>query len=79
MVCGTATKEDGATGGADEVVVMAAVVSRDFSITSARRLRVKLSELDRTTGFRASVLFFDARLELEGCMPVSDLASYLRF
>ena len=53
------------------------VTSRDFSMTSARQVRVELSWLDMMTGFRVSVLFFDARLELGGGMPT--VASCLHF
>jgi len=48
-------------------------------MTSARRLSVELRALEIITGFRSSVLLFDARLELGGCAPPIELASYLRF
>ena len=68
-------------GGAVEMVgtVMGGVASRVLSITSTMRLRVELRALEIMTGFKSSVLLFDARLELGGCIPLIDLASCLRF
>jgi len=64
-----------AEGGA----VVTALASRVLSITSTMRLRVELRALAMITGFRSSVLLFDARFELGGCIPLIDLASCLRF
>lgn len=60
------------------MVVVIAVASRVFSITSARRLSVELRLFEMITGFRSLVLLFDVRLE-GGGMPLVDLASSLRF
>ena len=62
-----------------ETVTIAAVTSSDFSITSARQLRVELRALEIMTGFRLSVLLLDALLELVICVSPINLASYLRF
>ena len=60
-------------GGSIEV----AVTSRDFSMTSARRVRVELSWLEMMTGFSISVLFLDPHLELDG--SISPVALRLHF
>jgi len=59
--------------------IVVAVASRDFSITSARRVSVELSVLLMTTGFKSSALI-DILLELLD-LDVSpiDLALYFRF
>ena len=69
-------------GGAVEIVGAggaAAVASSVLSITSTMRLRVELRAVVMTTGFRLSVLLVDDCLELWGCIPLANLASYLRF
>ena len=54
-----------------------AVTPRDFSITSAQRVRVELNWLEIMTRFRVSILFCNACFELGGSMlPV---ASCLHF
>ena len=68
--------------GAMEVVEGgAAVVTTDvlrvLSIMSTMWLSVELRALEIITGFKLSVLL--ARLELGGCVPPANLASYLRF
>jgi hypothetical protein len=68
--------EEGVTGA---VVVVAAVESRLFSITSARRLRVELRAFEIMTGFKSLVLLLDVRLELGGCMLLADPASNMLF
>ena len=71
-------------GGAKEVTGEGAAVapadaSRVLSITSTMQLRVELRALEMITGLRSSVLLFDARLELGGCIPLMDFASCLHF
>lgn len=75
---GDTTMEGGATE-ATEGGAVVAVASRVLSITSAMRLRVELRALEIITGFKSSVLLFDARLELGGRIPLRDPASCLRF
>lgn len=59
--------------------ILGAFASRDFSITSARRLRVELRALVMITGFRSLVLLFNDRLELGGRVPPADRPSCFRF
>ena len=57
----------------------AVVTSSVLSIKSAMQLSVKLRALEMMTGFKSSVLLFDACLELGSCISLIDLASWLRF
>jgi hypothetical protein len=83
---GTTLMEEGVVKegevGAEAVVVVllvaAAVVLRDFSIMSARQLRVELRAFEMITGFRSPVLLLDALLEL-GSSMLSIVASNFHF
>ena len=57
----------------------AAVALSVLSITSTMQLRVELRAVVMTTGFRSLVLLVVDCLELQGCIPLANLASNLCF
>ena len=69
--------DDDGTGGVVSGSMEIVVTSRDFSMTSARWVRVKLSWLEMMTGFSISILLFDPHLELGG--SISPVTSCLHF
>jgi len=62
-----------------EAAVVTAGMSKVFAIISTMQLIVKLRVLAIMTGFILLVLFLDGCLELGGCIPLVNFASYLHF